>query len=275
MPTLYINAIKNITLQDPYPTEGLLVIKVDADNESNTYVTKGQLQRLRKQLASLTEDGSLRYEVVVDTNIDLRTEEYQAYLTPVIYYLNTKTIDVDGANSVSIFGDNLLAGQTSAAGVLGTATATNGHIHITSVQPGEPGNDITVTVVNDTSESYAEVNNDVTIHITTGTSTYASITTLINGATTPLLKAVRGGSGADKIVAQDKITLSGGGGSGLWVTVGGVECTLLTGHVTDSEVRVKVPSTKSSPLVSNDLAVLELYSNTHRTRISVQMAEAS
>ena len=44
MPTLYINAIKNITLQDPYPTEGLLVIKVDADNESNTYVTKGQLQ---------------------------------------------------------------------------------------------------------------------------------------------------------------------------------------------------------------------------------------
>ena len=274
MPTLSITAYDNVNLQDPFPSEGPLVIKVDADDDCNTYVTKGQLQRLRNQLASLTESGSLTYEVKADYNTDTRTEDDQLYKTPIIYYLNTKTIDVDGSASVTINGNYLLAGQTAAAAIIGTASATNGHIHITAVQPGEPGNAITVTVVDHDAEEYVEDGNDVTIRINTDTSTYASITTLINGATTPLLKAVRGGSGADKIVAQATTTLSGGIGSGMWVTVGGVLCTLLTGYVTDTAVRVKVPSTKSSPLVSTDLAVLELYSNTHRTRVSVPMAEA-
>jgi len=267
MPKLIINAMQNdVQLQDPFPAEGALVISTSPGTPTLTNVTWSQLQRLRPLLASAEAAGQITYTEVA-TGLDARADEGDLLGLPVIYSLDTSSAPLTAGGAVTgatIYGDNMLAGQTFA-----TYAAAGNVIVFQAVIPGSLSNSLSIEIVDGAGEAVAGPDPDgkITITLNTGVSTYNSLATLVNNDAVVSLSVVVTASTADDALAADQVWLSGGTGDGVSLSIGGQAADIL--YVDDGECDYNVDLTRQT---QDDTAVMEFRSGSKLIRLAVVLA---
>ncbi|RLI85478.1 MAG: hypothetical protein DRP01_06125, partial [Archaeoglobales archaeon] len=149
MPKLIITAKDqgDVIVQDPFPAEGQLSLKIPKGTTKELLVTKAQHQRMKYQLGALELNGMLTYEVESE-DYDTRAADADLAGLPNIDYIDSPTIAVAGQTGIEMFGPNLTADCFFGEAVLGDAVVTpNAAIEITAVLPGYQGNEISVAVI--------------------------------------------------------------------------------------------------------------------------------
>lgn len=154
-----------VSIQDPFPAEGRLVLEVPAGATKSVNVEMGQLQRVRPQLVSFQQQGLISWSSEATDN-DPRGEDADLMGGPSIDFLDTATTPlVGGAATVGAFayGTNLLMGFTQSIRSLYDPIAPAlRYCHIQAIDPGIAGDRIGVDVtlgvtVNPAGVDYAEM----------------------------------------------------------------------------------------------------------------------
>jgi hypothetical protein len=226
MPKLTIDAITcHVNVQDPNPIEGVLSIQAVPGTPASRDISWSQFQRLRDQLTSLEEAGVLFYTIEA-TAKDTRAESSDLVGLPNIDLINTLAKPFSKGAGVTtgaiLTGTNLHGGQTKADVVMGAPAAPNGHITFEAIIPGTEGNDISVEFLTGGVEAVGVAANKISVTLNTGVSTYSSIEASVNGhaAASLLVKATKGGTGADIAAIEDETHLANGQGGGIALTLG-------------------------------------------------------
>ncbi len=228
MPNLTVTVTEpgSVSVQDPNPLEGKVTKTVNYGTPETLYVSWNQLQRMRPQLQALETAGKISYAVETSGE-DARSEEALLIGLPFIDIVDTATTPIAANASVSgsiLTGVGLMGNQTIATNTVGNTTDANGYITIDALVPGSDGNNITIVLEANTSESVAVTGNDVVVQVFIGTSTYSTIEATLNGDAdfAKLAVATRGGTGATQAIAEALKNLEGGEGAGALITVAGV-----------------------------------------------------
>lgn len=267
MPRLSINTVQSdVHIQDPFPAEGTLVIKVVPGTPTNTDISWGQLQRLRPQLTQLEIAGFITYTVGA-TTLDTRADESDLLGLPMVTSLDTDTKALAAGGVITgakILGGRLLAGQTKAS-----SSMASGALTFEAVLPGANGNALSVEIEDGAVEAVAgPTAGKITITLNTATSTYGSIETTVNSDPTVslyvLATAVVPGTVA---VAEVETPLAGGIGDGMSIVVGGQVGAFTA--VADLECTYNVDLTTQN---AGDTAILEFRSGAKMTQIGVVLS---
>ena len=275
MPNLTITALQHdVSVQDPFPAEGSLVLKASVGSPVSREIPWSQLQRLAAQLESLEASGLATYTVTSGT-VDERFSESDLVGLPMISSLNLATtpLQVDSAiTSAQILGTGFVGNQVKASVVMGTASAANGHITFTAVRPGADGNDISITFVGGggggSGAVVSVVGNDITVTLETGVATFANIETAINAHADAkyLVLAAKGGTGVTVAVAEAQTYLEGGEGDGVTLTIAGNPADIVS--ISNTVIVYDIDLTGES---EGDMALVELRSGSKLATVQVAL----
>ncbi len=266
MPKLIITAKDqgDVIVQDPFPAEGQLSLKIPKGTTKELLVTKAQHQRMKYQLGALELNGMLTYEVESE-DYDTRAADADLAGLPNIDYIDSPTIAVAGQTGIEMFGPNLTADCFFGEAVLGDAVVTpNAAIEITAVLPGYQGNEISVAVIDSGGGglSVAVVGSAITVDLGGATSNATTVKAAIDGSApaAALVTTSLPGTGAGTVVVQSETSLVGGAGAGVFITCGGFPCTItaIDLAVTPPKIVFDVPAL--SPIVASQLVALQLRS---------------
>ncbi len=276
MPKLTITALSSdVNVQDPYPSEGQLAIRVKAGTTSVLdYIHFAQLQRMSPQLVALEAAAKIEYSIEVSDQ-DSRAQEADLEGLPNIDYIDSPTIAVAGQTGIKMFGP-VIEGykQLFATLDLGDRVAAiNSAIAIRSLLPGYDGNKYSVEVVDSGSGGLAvSVTLDkVSVNLGGATSDGTTVTAAINAEATAktMVFATALGTGAGTVVVQAEASLEGGLGSGILITCGGFPC-VITAIVTGTPTEITFDVPALSPIVATDIMSLQLRSNAKMYVLSVE-----
>jgi len=158
---------------------------------------------------------------------------------------------------VAITGTELLQSQTKATLSVGTGTA---ELAFTANRPGEPGNSITVEIVDSAGGGLAIAVSGTDIEIDKGGASddADAVKVAIDGDADAarLVQVVSGGAGVPVVTAQ--ASLSGGVGEGFVVSVGGI-AQEVNGAITDTALPLEV--TDLTGMANGDAAVCTVSSD--------------
>lgn len=159
--------------------------------------------------------------------------------------------------SADLAGTGFLQGQTKATATIGTGTA---ELAFTATRPGEPGNDITVEIVDSAGGGLAVsvVGTDIEIDKGGASDDADAIKVALDGDAdiANLIVTVSGGAGVPVVTAQTSLT--GGVGEGVNVYVNGI-AQGVDGAVTDTALPLVV--TDLTGAANGDAAVLQVESD--------------
>jgi len=265
-----------IVVQDP---EGYTdFIAEVAKSETKTYdVTRDLVQRIAPQLVSmeaLVKDTTnpdlvivgLRWSVLLGANDDARAVgEGLAGLPGLSEFQAASYSTGAGASDVVATGAGLLGSQVAATLEV-TDAAVAMQLDLEAVNPGAPGNAISVEVITPATTLLVSVAaNKITIRPASGGSTIAAIAAAINAEADALLlvQATVGVAGTlDEAVAEQ--WLNGGLGAGVSLTLNGTACVL--SEVTDTQLTFDLPSGISA---ASRIVPLDYRNGPHVSRLSV------
>jgi hypothetical protein len=300
MPKLTAVALVNdVTLQDPYPTNDKLVIKLPADPASPIYVdtevSRAQLERLTPQMEGLEASGLIRWAVSAGEG-DERSEEFGYAGLPMISWVNLSTKPwaiVAGVAGGTIEGVNLLGGQVKDNVMLGDpedplawmridkldanvtpsgSHLTGGYFEVELIDAGS-GNPQAVTVVpatggNPYNPAFTPAKITLESDFANAAHTWATLASVANldGNFNAICRAVID-TGTDQIVAAHVLERSSGllNGAGHDLTVAGVPADI--DFIDDTTIIYTVPGA-TLPGAAGDAAVMDLRTNNKLASIS-------
>ena len=275
---------EQVTVQDPNPSsatpESTSVINVAANTTKNVDMPWGQLERIRPQLDALEAMGLVTFSVE-STGDAAYADQADAAGNPVIDYTAIGAIS-GVTQSVVLTGTNLL-GEGSIASVSVAGDTVAGSVTVEAATPGNTGNLIDVVVTNTglggLAVSVAVVLGRTVVTVNLGGSvaeTCATVAAIINNpasATYGVVFATVVGAGGTAItVGRALAHLTGGTGTGMAVTLGGVSCTVLNVNVSADPIIVVTLLTPSLPfLLATEGAPLnlQLRSNGKATNVTI------
>lgn len=274
MPKLTITAkTGSVSVQDPFPADGQLVLEVPSGTTENIDVTWSQLQRLRPMLTSLEVGGFISYGVEA-TDLDARAEEADLAGLPYVSGMDlaTTALAAGAVTGAKVLGTGLLAGQTKATCQVGNTSDANGYIDIEAILPGSESNDYSVAIdpsLSGTGPTVAVVAGKITVSVDPATADYTAVAGAINGdaVAKTMVKATAGGTGASLATTAYDVQLTGGQGGGIALTLGGVSATITA--TSDAEV---VYDADLSGLTTGDFAAIEFRSGAKLTRMGAVLA---
>lgn len=274
MPKLTITALTNdVNIQDPYPAEGQLSLKVAAgQTKTIDFIHWAQFQRIGPQLEALESARKLEYQVSVSP-LDSRPQESDLEGLPNIDYLEAASIAVAGASGVKMHGPILEGyGQEFATLDLGDGSDPNAVVTVRALLPGYDGNKYSVEVV-DTGGGGLAISvaaDKITVDQGGSGSDATTVAGAINGHGTAstMVFCTAGGTGGGTVALQDETNLTGGIGSGVTLTCGGFPCTITAiTPGTPTEIVFDVPAL--APIVASQIVSLQLRSNAKMYVMSV------
>ena len=251
------------------------VASVAPSATTNVNVSQDLLQRLTPYLKALetpqyASDGTtilvaLRWAVVASTE-DTRTLTEGLAGLPSLNELQADGYSTGGGGSAVVAtGTALLGNQVQATLTVEDAAATMG-LDLVAVNPGAPGNAISVEVITPASTLLVSVvANKITIRPATGGSTITAIAAAINAEANALLlvQATVGTAGTlNEAVAEQWLT--GGEGPGVSLSLNGTACVLT--EVTATQLTFNIPTGISA---ASRIVPLEYQNGPHKTRLSV------
>lgn len=266
MPKLIITAKDHgdVIIQDPFPAEGQLSLKIPKGTTKEIVVTKSQHQRMKHQLGTLELNGMLTYDVEAEA-YDTRAENADLEGLPNIDYIDSASVAVAGQVGINMFGPNIEGANLFAGIVVGDDVALpNAAIEVAALLPGYQGNDISIEVV-DTGGgglSVAVVGSKITVDLGGATSNATTVKAAIDGSgpAAALVTTALSGTGAGTVVIQAEALLTGGAGAGIFITCGGFPCTVtaIDLAVTPPKITFDVPAL--APIIASQLVALQLRS---------------
>jgi len=159
--------------------------------------------------------------------------------------------------SADLAGTGFLQGQTKATATIGTGTA---ELAFTATRPGEPGNDITVEIVDSASGGLAVsvTGTDIEIDKGGGSDDADAVKVALDADAdiANLIVTVSGGAGEPAVTAQTALT--GGVGEGVNVYVNGIAQNV-DGAVTDTALPLVIADLTGA--ANGDAAVLQVESD--------------
>lgn len=233
-----------VTVQDPRPvntnSEEQAVITVEANSTKTVLMQYGQLERMQGQLTKLAREGLLTfviesgdYTVVNGEIVEVAgfAELADAPTNPSIDLVETVP-STGGSTGVDLVGDYLLNGQVMAsASVAGDADA--GSVTLEVLNPGYAGNLYDIVVVDSggagpATLTDAEVDGRtvLTLDLVGVTVDCDGLKTLVDANYAGVIQATVVDVGGTNISVQDLQAFTGGEGTGLSVTLGGLACTV-------------------------------------------------
>jgi hypothetical protein len=278
--------LSDVSIQDPFPAEGRMVLTVPAGATKSAIVEMGQLQRVKPQLIDFQQKGIISWSSEA-TDEDPRAEDADLMGGPSIDFLDTATTPlVGGAATVGAFayGTNLLMGFIQAVRrFVDPATPATKYVDIEAIDPGIAGDSIGVVLINDagvidpSNIEYAETlptpagySRVLEIHILPATFTWVTLAAILNDVVNgivPRTAAFLAGSfrlqsganlGATAPTDQALALLSGGVGVPLMLNVGDTAGVIT--QLTDLLVRYDIDLT-ASPMLLGDSAIVRLRSS--------------
>lgn len=249
-----------------------------AKGDTNTYdVTRDLVQRLAPRLVemeTLVKDSNqndlvligLRWSVLASDAVDDRAMgEGLAGLSSLAEFQAASYSTGGGASDVVATGTGLLGNQVQATlEVLDAALAMQ--LDLEAVNPGAPGNAVSVEVITPSSTLLVTVvANKITIRPASGGSTISAIAAAINAEANALLlvQAAEGVAGTlNEAIAEQ--FLDGGKGSGVSLTLNGTAAVL--SEVTDTQLTFDLPTGISA---ANRIVPLDFRNGPHVSRLSV------
>ena len=259
MPKLSVHAKDvNVSIQDPFPTEGRLTLVIDANTTETKDVSWPQLYRLRPQLTALELANAISYAVST-TELDLRADEPQLAGLPWITYHDLSTTKAAGGDTLNFFGYNLLGYQIKATSVMGDITDTDGYIEFEAVVPGTHGDDISIEVAapHAGAATVGVVGHKITYTPQTAVSDYTAFAAKIalDAAASLLVVGTPHGTGATLVsAAEAEKHLSGGQGAGMEILLCEGNCDI----VSASDTQIEVVTGAAAPAVATDTAILSV-----------------
>jgi hypothetical protein len=252
-----------------------------AKGETNTYdVTRDLVQRLAPRLVemeTLVKDTAdpdlvlvgLRWSVLASTTLDDRSmDEGLAGLPSLNEYQAANYSTGGGGSDVVATGTGLLGNQTQATLAVQDAAAAM-QLDLTAVNPGAPGNAISLEVITPASTLLVTVAaNKITVRPASGGSTILAIANAINAEANAklLVQAAEGTAGTlNEAVAEQ--WLDGGVGQGVSLTLNGTAAVLTS--VSDTSLTFDLPSGVSA---NGRIVPLEYRNGPHVSRLSVPVA---
>lgn len=127
--------VNDLVLQDPYPSDGKLVITLPITTPTTTVeteVTRGQLERLRPQLVAFEADGLVRWSVEASEEDD-RVDEFGYEGLPMLQLIDTNANPLSVGGGVAggtLTGINLLGGQVKDHVTVGDITDPNNWMRV-------------------------------------------------------------------------------------------------------------------------------------------------
>jgi hypothetical protein len=266
MPKVTITALgTDINIQDPFPAEGQLSVKVAAGTSKTLdYVHWAQLQRIAPQMVALEGAKKLEYSIEASAR-DTRAQESDLEGLPNIDYVDTDTIAVAGQIGINMLGPAIEGYQQPFATLdLSDGTDPNAVVEVRSLLPGYDGNKYSVEVV-DTGGgglTVAVVADKITIDQGGSASDAGTVATAVNVDATAktMVFCTAGGTGLGVVAAQTEANLAGGIGEGITLTCGGFPCTITT-IVVGAQTRITFDVPALAPIIANQMVSLQLRSN--------------
>lgn len=274
MPKLTITALtSDVNVQDPYPSEGQLALRVLAGTTSILeYIHFAQLQRMSPQLVALETARKIEYAIEVSDQ-DSRAQEADLEGLPNIDYIDSPTVAVAGQVGIKMYGP-VIEGfrQLFAELDLGDGSDPNAVVGVRSLLPGYDGNKYEVEIVDDgiSGFSVSVAADKITVELGGTTQTATAVTGAINAEATAktMVFCTAGGTGASNVAVQALANLAGGVGSGILLTCGGFACTITAiTPGTPTEIVFDVPAL--APILASQIVSLQLRANAKMYVMSV------
>lgn len=255
------------------------VMEVAKGETKSKDVTNDLVQRLAEKLKALetlqmSADGSLtlvgiRWSVLAsDSGDDRAMVEGLAGLPSLNEYQAANYSTGGGGTDVVATGTGLLGNQVKATLDVANA-AVDAQVDFEAVNPGAPGNAISVEVITPASTLQVTVAaNKITIRPAAGGSTASAIAAAVNGDANAklLVQASEGVAGTmNEAVAEQ--WLAGGIGPGVSLTLNGTACVLT--EVLDGQLTFDIPTGISA---ISRIVPLEFRNGPHVSRLSVPVA---
>jgi hypothetical protein len=274
MPKLTITALNSdVSIQDPFPSEGQLSIRILAGTTSVLeYVHFAQLQRISSTLVALEALEKIEYSIEASDQ-DSRAQEADLQGLPNIDFIDSPTIAVAGQTGIKMSGPAIEGFlQLFATLDLGDGSDPNAVVGVRSLLPGYEGNKYEVEVVDDGSSGFsvAVAADKITVELGGTTQTATAVAAAINAEATAktMVFCTAGGTGASNVALQALANLAGGVGEGILLTCGGFACTITAitvGPVT--EIVFDVPALTG--ILANYIVSLQLRANAKMYVMSV------
>lgn len=240
--------LSNIQIQDPFPSDGRLVIEVAPGTTVDTDVSADQLLRIRDQLVDLESRSEISWSVSIAAE-DRRSEEADMKGDSAIAYLDTSVTPLTHGGAVTgatVVGTKLLLGYVQATKVWSDPAAAAAHLTLKAIDTGADQNLIGVELINDagvvnpSNIEYAEptvlpdgYSRVLEIHVLPATFTWVTLATILNNAVNGIYARTAGfplgsyrifcsanGASALNPIDQALAPLAGGTGSALVLSVG-------------------------------------------------------
>lgn len=253
-------------------------VTVAPSTTENVDVSQDLLQRLTPHLKALETpaydaDGTtilvaLRWSVVAGSEDARSMRADLAGLPSMNEYQAANYSTGGGGSDVVATGTGMLGNQVQATLEVEDAAASM-RLDLEAVNPGAPGNAISLEVITPASTLLVTVAaNKITVRPASGGSTISAIAAAINAEATAktLVQATEGIAGTlNEAVAEQ--WLAGGEGPGVSLSLNGTACVLT--EVTDTQLTFDIPSGISA---ASRIVPLEYQNGPHKSRLSIPVA---
>lgn len=253
------------------------VMEVAAGATETRDISEDVLQRIAAQLRSMetpikTADGltvlaAIRWAVIGSDDLDDRAMQEGLAGLPSLNELRAASYSTGGGGSgVVATGTGLLGNQVAATGSISNAAGT-AKINLAAVIPGAPSNVITFAIATPAGGAtvVAVVGNAITVTPLAGGDTAANIIGVINAdPSAKLMVQATVGTAGSFTAAVSAVTLSGGVGPGVSLTLNGTACVLT--EVLDTQLTFDIPTGISA---ASRIVPLDYRNGPHITRLSV------
>lgn len=231
--------LSDVVLQDPFPSDGMWVLSVEAGHTKSVVISWDQFQRIASQVKDLEDANFCTVVMESIANGEVRGHENDLVGMPALDYIYItgggagSVLKATGESDVCLVGDQLLAQQTVAAALLGDPATPDAVLEIYSPTPGIQGNDLTIEILDGApgAMTIAVVGTDVTIDLHGTAPNAGVVATAINTAVTGArgtIFAIAGGTGLGVVLPVAQTSLTGGSGAGMSVTLGGQPCVVVS-----------------------------------------------
>jgi hypothetical protein len=275
--------LSDVVLQDPFPSDGMWTLSVQAGHVKTVVISWDQFQRIASQIHLLEQAGFCTVVMESIQSGEVRGQENDLVGMPALDYIYVSgggvgaALKALGVSDVYLVGDQLLAQQGIAHLMVGDPLTPDAQIEFFSPTPGVQGNDLQIEITDDAIPgpmAITVLGTKVSIELHASAPNAgvvaAAINTVITGARGTMF-AVAQGTGLGIVLPAALANLAGGSGAGMSVTFGGQPCVVVQSFAgalpTDPQtVIVDTPDlTAAYGAAAGEAAVLYLRSGNKKT----------
>jgi hypothetical protein len=231
--------LSDVVLQDPFPSDGMWTLTVQAGHVKTVVISWDQFQRIASQVKDLEDAGFCTVIMESISNGEVRGQENDLIGMPAIDHVyvtgggSGAILPVLGVADLLLVGDQLLAQQGIAHLMVGNPLTPDAQIEFFSPIPGVQGNDLQIEITDDAVPGLMAITvlgTKVSIELHASAPNAGVVAAAINTAVTGArgtMFAVAQGTGLGIVLPAALANLAGGSGAGMSVTLCGQPCVVV------------------------------------------------